>query len=148
MGRRMDRLTATHPWLVAERDGIVAGFAYGAPHRDRSAYRWAADVSVYVDRERHRQGVGRELYVALLELLRRQGFRWACAGVTLPNDASVGLHEALGFEPVGVYREIGWKDGAWRDVGWWQLELDRSGGAPVEPLGPQRLGPQRLAPRA
>ena len=140
MAARMERLTRTHPWLVAEREGEVAGFAYGAPHRDRAGYRWAADVSVYVAPFHHRTGVGRELYGALVELLRRQGLRWACAGVTLPNDASVGLHEALGFELVGVYREIGWKGGSWLDVGWWQLELN---GAPPDPP-PEPLGPQRL----
>jgi phosphinothricin acetyltransferase len=140
MASRIERLIATHAWLVAERDGRVAGFAYGAPHRDRAGYRWASDVSVYVGSDHQRQGVGRELYGALLPLLRRQRLRWACAGVTLPNDASVGLHEALGFELVGVYREIGWKAGSWLDVGWWQLELDGAhGDPPAEPLGPQRL---------
>jgi phosphinothricin acetyltransferase len=140
MAARIERLAATHAWLVTERDGRVAGFAYGGPHRDRAGYRWAADVSVYVGAAHQRQGVGRELYEALLPLLARQRLRWACAGVTLPNDASVALHEALGFELVGVYREIGWKGGAWLDVGWWQLELNGAeGDPPAEPLGPQRL---------
>ena len=134
-------LRATHPYLVCERDGAVAGFAYGAPHRERAAYRWAADVSVYVAPAAHRRGVGRALYAALFERLRAQRFQIACAGITLPNDASVGLHEALGFEPVGVYRAIGWKAGAWRDVGWWQLRLQpwdaaASGSPPPEPLPP------------
>jgi L-amino acid N-acyltransferase YncA len=80
-------------------------------------------VSVYVDPAHHRHGIGRELYGALLARLRAQRFQIACAGITLPNAASVGLHESLGFEPVGVYRGIGWKAGAWRDVGWWQLRL-------------------------
>jgi L-amino acid N-acyltransferase YncA len=134
MARRIASCTASHAWLVDERDGRVAGYAYGGPHRERAAYRWAADVSVYVDPAFHRQGVGRGLYERLFETLRARGMRMAIAGVTLPNDASVGLHEALGFEPVGVYRRIGWKAGAWRDVGWWQLQLapqDEAGdGAP------------------
>lgn len=139
MGQRMRRVQATHPWLVAERDGCVVGYAYGSRHRERAAYRWSCDVAVYVAAADHRRGVGRALYEALLALLREQGFHTAVAGITLPNEASVGLHEALGFEPVGVYREIGWKDGAWRDVGWWQARLRPApdGDAkPPEPLPP------------
>lgn len=136
---RIARIAATHPWLVCERAERVAGFAYGAPHRERAAYRWAADVSVYVDPAQQRRGVGRELYEALLARLRAQRIQVACAGITLPNDASVGLHESLGFAPVGVYRGIGWKAGAWRDVGWWQLRLlppHEDGAPPPEPLPP------------
>lgn len=141
MAARIERTSATHPWLVLEREGVVAGYAYACPHRARAAYRWACDVSVYVAAEHRRAGVGRELYGALLELLRRQRLRVAVAGITLPNPASVGLHAALGFERVGVYRDIGWKAGAWRDVEWWQLSLGlpRGDGRPSEPLGPQRL---------
>jgi phosphinothricin acetyltransferase len=134
---RIDRITQTHPWLVAEFDGEVVGFAYGSPHRDRAAYRWAADVSVYVSAQAHRRGIGRELYQTLFELLARQGFHTLCAGITLPNDASVRLHEALGFRRIGVYRRIGFKQGCWRDVGWWQLELlppDAPGSEPGAPL--------------
>jgi len=136
---RIARIAATHPWLVAERDGRVVGFAYGAPHRERAAYRWAADVSVYVDLANQRRGIGRELYEALLDRLRAQRFQIACAGITLPNEASVGLHESLGFQLVGIYRDIGWKAGAWRDVGWWQLRLLPpldGGNPPPEPLPP------------
>ena len=140
MARRIAEVSATHPWLVAERDGRVVGFAYATTHRGRAAYRWAADVAVYVDDGARRSGVGRELYAALLELMRRQRLRWACAGITLTNEASVRLHEAMGFAPVGVYRSIGFKAGAWRDVGWWQCELAPGAeGTPPEPLGPQRL---------
>jgi L-amino acid N-acyltransferase YncA len=139
MGRRIADGSRTHPWLVAERDGAVAGYAYGAPHRSRAAYRWTVEVTVYVDARRQRSGVGRELYGALLPLLARQRFHLAVAGITLPNDASVALHEAAGFEPVGVYREIGYKNGAWHDVGWWQARLRAAGERPEEPLGPQRL---------
>ncbi|HEX2070532.1 MAG TPA: arsinothricin resistance N-acetyltransferase ArsN1 family B [Thermoleophilaceae bacterium] len=136
---RIERLSATHPWLVAERDGVVVGFAYATSHRARAAYRWSVETSVYVADAHARRGVGRALYVELLELLRRQRLHLALAGITLPNPASVALHEALGFEPVGVYREVGYKAGAWRDVGWWQLVLDRADGPPLEPLPPQRL---------
>ena len=135
-----DRIRATiarYPWLVLEVDGQVVGYAYGSQHRSRASYRWAVDVTVYVDPGHRGIGAGRRLYEALLERLRRQGFQVACAGIALPNDASVGLHRAMGFEPVGIYRRIGWKAGAWHDVGWWQLELaPATGAAPAEPTAP------------
>jgi L-amino acid N-acyltransferase YncA len=146
MAARIRRIEATHPWLVAEDDGEIVGYAYASLHRERAAYRWAADVALYVDASHHRRGLGRQLYEPLLDLLRRQRFRIACAGVTLPNDASVGLHEALGFEAVGVFKHIGWKAGAWQDVGWWQLRLLPRDNAPPNPLPPQRL--KRQAPSA
>ncbi len=129
---------------MLEDAGAVVGYAYAAQHRVRAAYRWAVDVGIYVDPARHRAGAGRMLYEALFELLRRQRLRSAVAGITLPNDASIGLHRALGFEHVGTYRAIGWKAGEWRDVSWWQLALapdgaSEGGGPPPEPLGPQRL---------
>ncbi|HWC87763.1 MAG TPA: GNAT family N-acetyltransferase [Solirubrobacteraceae bacterium] len=120
---RIERISHTHPWLVAEDAGRVVGFAYGSPHHERAAYRWAADVSVYVEPGSHRRGVGRALYGTLFALLQAQRMLIACAGITLPNEASVGIHESFGFVPVGVYRRIGHKFGAWHDVGWWQLEL-------------------------
>jgi phosphinothricin acetyltransferase len=135
---RIAALGATYPWLVVERGGEVAGFAYACPHRSRPAYRWAVEVSVYVAEGQRRAGCGRGLYRELVERLRGQGFHVACAGITLPNEASVALHESVGFVPVGVYRRIGWKDGAWRDVGWWQLELKPPGeGPPAEPGPPE-----------
>jgi L-amino acid N-acyltransferase YncA len=136
LAERIARTAASYPWLVAESDGAVAGFAYAGQHRVRAAYRWAVEVSVYVDAAHRRQGVGRRLYETLLPLLERQGLMVALAGITLPNDASVALHVALGFEPVGVYRAVGYKGGAWRDVGWWQLQLADPG-----PDGPAEVGP-------
>jgi L-amino acid N-acyltransferase YncA len=123
MAQRIADHGASHAWLVAELDGAVAGYAYGSPHRSRAAYASSCDVAVYVDPARSRRGVGRALYNALLPLLAGQGFHAAFAGIALPNDASVGLHEAMGFTPVGIYREVGWKLGGWRDVGWWQRLL-------------------------
>ena len=117
------RIRAAHVWLVAERDGKVVGYAYGGRHRDRAAYDRTAEVSAYVDRNAHRTGVGRRLYTELFERLEERGFRLLVAGITLPNDASVGIHQALGFEPVGVYKNVGHKNGQWWDVGWWQLDL-------------------------
>lgn len=137
MAVRIEQSSATHPWLVSERGGEVLGYAYACAHRTRPAYRWAAEVSVYVAGEQRGQGVGQGLYEALFERLRRQSLCTICAGITLPNEASVALHERLGFVPVGVFRRIGWKAGAWRDVGWWQLDLSPvSNGPPAELLGP------------
>jgi len=137
---RIERIARTHPWLVAERDGAVLGFAYGSAHRERPGYRWAADVAVYVAQDARRAGIGRALYDSLLPLLARQGLYVACAGITLPNDASVALHEAVGFTAVGVYRGIGFKNGSWRDVGWWQAELiPHDGPPPASPGPPVRL---------
>jgi L-amino acid N-acyltransferase YncA len=141
LARRIDDTTKTHPWLVADDADTLIGYAYATRHRERACYRWATDVTVYVAPSRQRSGVGRALYQTLFERLAEQGFRVACAGITLPNEASVGLHEALGFRPVGTYRNIGWKFGAWHDVGWWQLQLDErdSDDAPAEPGPPLRL---------
>ena len=129
------RATLTRlPWLVCERDREVVGFAYAARHRDRAAYRWSVDVSVYVDQQARGAGVGRSLYGSLLALLASQRFVAAHAGITLPNPASVGLHEALGFVPVGVYRAVGFKLGAWWDVGWWQRRLGELAVPPAPPV--------------
>lgn len=132
MARRVESSYPTHPFVVAEKERTVIGYAYSAQHRARGAYRWAVDVSVYVAADEHRQGVGRRLYNALFALLRAQGYRQAFAGITLPNQASVGLHEAMGFRAVGVYRQVGWKLGQWHDVGWWQLAIDPSPAPPAE----------------
>jgi L-amino acid N-acyltransferase YncA len=123
MRRRIGVTLERRPWLVCERQGRVSGYAYAGAHGSRAAYRWAVDVSVYVDGEARRTGVGRALYASLFAALKLQGFYNAYAGVTLPNPASVGLHEAMGFRPVGVYRGVGYKMGAWHDVGWWHLPL-------------------------
>jgi len=133
MAARIASALAYAPYLVSEaRDGIL-GFAYASKHRDRAAYQWSVDVSVYIHERARRQGVGRALYTSLFALLRLQGFYTAHAGISLPNPASVGLHEALGFQPVGVYRSVGFKRGAWHDVGWWQLALRERTGTPDPP---------------
>jgi phosphinothricin acetyltransferase len=141
MADRIRIISRTHPWLVAEIDGEVAGYAYGSRHHERAAYRWSADVTVYIGAAHHRRGVGRALYGALFGLLERQGFYELCAGVTLPNDASVGLHESLGFRPIGVYRDVAFKFGRCYSVGWWQMSLRErpAGQAPAEPAPPARL---------
>ncbi|MHA6575789.1 arsinothricin resistance N-acetyltransferase ArsN1 family B [Pseudomonas yamanorum] len=123
------RITATldlYPYLVAERDGQVVGYAYASPHRAREAYRWSVDVTVYIDPAAHRNGIGRALYEQLLPLLVRHGYHAAYAGIALPNAGSVGLHEALGFTHIGTYPEVGFKHGQWHDVGYWRKALDGS----------------------
>jgi phosphinothricin acetyltransferase len=121
------------PWLVCEAGGQIQGYVYASPHRARAAYQWCVDVAVYVHEHRRRSGVGRALYTSLFEMLRQQGYFKAYAGITLPNAASVGLHESLGFEPVGIYRSVGYKLGAWHDVGWWQLALQAESLSPASP---------------
>jgi phosphinothricin acetyltransferase len=122
MARRIEDYGDSHGWLVAEVGGAVAGYAYGSPHRARAAYASSCDVAVYVDSAQARCGIGRALYGALLTRLGAK-YHAAFAGIALPNEASIGLHEAMGFVPVGIYREVGWKFGGWRDVGWWQRLL-------------------------
>jgi phosphinothricin acetyltransferase len=130
MAGRIATATRHHAWVVLEDRGRVAGYAYGAPFHPRVAYRWSCEVSVYVERERRRTGAGRALYAALLAQLVERDFYMAVAGMTLPNDGSVGLHRAMGFEPVGIYRRIGYKHGAWHDVAWMQRPLLEAGVAP------------------
>jgi phosphinothricin acetyltransferase len=123
-----------YPWLVCEIGGQVAGYAYATKHRVRAAYRWSVDTSVYVAEGHGRRGVGRALYRSLFAVLTAQGFCNAFAGIALPNPASVGLHEVLGFTPIGVYRNVGFKLGAWHDVGWWQRSLRAPERLPSVPL--------------
>ena len=123
MAERMARATPRTPWLVAVRDEAVVGYAYATPWRGRPAYRHSVETTVYVDGAAHRQGVARALLAALLERLRAEGAHAVIAGVALPNEASVRLHEALGYRPVGVFPEVGRKRGRWVDVGFWSLIL-------------------------
>jgi L-amino acid N-acyltransferase YncA len=129
------RIEHSIAWFVleCEVDGAIAGYAYAGTFHPRAAYRWACEVSVYLERDRRRTGAGRALYGVLLEHLTQRGYRTAIAGMTLPNPASEGLHAALGFEPVGIYRDIGYKGGAWHDVAWTQKTLATGEGLPREP---------------
>jgi phosphinothricin acetyltransferase len=133
MAARIAGFSRTHAWLVAEDAGRVVGYAYGHPFAERAAYRWSCEVSIYLESGRRRTGAGRLLYGELLEQLERRGFHTAMAGMTLPNPASEGLHRAMGFEPVGTYRRVGWKDGTWYDVAWMQRTLAVLGDHPAEP---------------
>ena len=137
MASRVARTMEYTPWLVGEHDGRVLGYAYAARHRDRPAYRWSVDVSVYVHPDAKRAGLGRALYTSLFAALVVQGFRNAYAGITLPNAASVGFHASMGFTLVGEYRGVGYKNGAWHDTGWF-----------ARPLAPRVIDPPPPRPLA
>lgn len=131
---RMEAGGGLYPWLVGEaEDGTLIGYAYAARFRERPAYRFAVETSVYLRSGAGGRGAGRRLYEPLLAILEAQGFTQAIAAITLPNEASVRLHERLGFAPAGAYRRVGWKLGAWHDVGLWQRPLAPAGSPPAEP---------------
>lgn len=133
MAGRIAAAQRRYAWLVSETDGRVVGYAYGTEFKSRLAYRWSCEVSVYLEPGLRRTGGGRALYDALFQRLVARGYRTAVAGMTLPNDASVGLHRALGFEPVGTFRQIGWKHDRWHDVAFVQRPLLSAADPPDEP---------------
>ncbi|MEO7402776.1 MAG: arsinothricin resistance N-acetyltransferase ArsN1 family B [Burkholderiales bacterium] len=133
MRERIARIGATYPWVVAENHGRLLGYVYASQFRERAAYRWSVEVAVYVAMTEQRRGVGRALYTTLFSILRSQGYSKAIAGITLPNSASVGLHESVGFRPAGCFAGVGFKADKWLDVGWWQLELQPEVDNPREP---------------
>jgi L-amino acid N-acyltransferase YncA len=134
MRQRIATTLETHPWLVADHGGEIVGFAYAGKHSERAGYRWTVDVTVYVSGARRHAGVGRALYAALLDVLRRQGFRSAFAEIVLPNPGSVRLHETAGFKPVGIHNDVGYKLGSWRNIGYWRLALAEGAAPPGEPM--------------
>lgn len=134
MAGRITGRQPSYPWLVAEEGGWgVVGYAYAGRFAARAAYAWSVETSVYVADAARRRGVGRGLYTALFRVLAAQGYLRVFGGIALPNPASVGLHESMGFTPSGVYRGVGWKFGAWHDVGWWQRPLGDAEGEPPPP---------------
>jgi L-amino acid N-acyltransferase YncA len=134
MARRIARTLERFPWLVCEGSGLVLGYVYAGTHSERAAYQWSVNVSAYVAEGRRGSGIGRGLYTSLFAILKLQGYVNTYAGIGLPNAASVGLHEAMGFEPVGIYRQVGFKCGAWHDVIWLQRALGERPGRPEPPL--------------
>jgi L-amino acid N-acyltransferase YncA len=131
---RIRKTTERFPWLVYEGESEVLGYAYASPHRERAAYRWSVDVAIYISEACRGQGIATALYLVLFQLLRIQGYFNAYAGITLPNPASLRLHQKLGFEQVGIYQQVGYKSGAWHDVSWWGLRLQPADRPPAEPL--------------
>jgi phosphinothricin acetyltransferase len=134
MARRIEAILPMYPWLVWEEDGRILGYAYASRHRDRAAYRWSVDTAIYVAPDAKGRGIAKALYTSLFDILTRQRFRAAYGGVATPNPASEALHRACGFELVGIYREVGFKHGQWRDVGWWRKGLWEAEGEPEEPV--------------
>lgn len=154
IARRITGRQPQHPWLVVDgthddseggRADGVAGYAYAGRFSGRPAYDWSVETSIYMAEPARGRGLGRALYAALLAVLDAQGYRQAMAGIALPNPASIRVHEAAGFTPVGVYRAAGWKFGAWHDVGWWQRSLGASDAAPEPPVALDALPPDALA---
>jgi phosphinothricin acetyltransferase len=134
--RRIESTLATRPWIVAEESEDVIGYAYASPIKDRAAYQWSVEVAVYVADGSRGRGVGRAVYEALFRCLRAQGFVNAVGIIALPNDASIALHESLGFEKIAHLKSIGFKLGAWHDTTWWQKRLAPP---PVRPAPPRPL---------
>jgi phosphinothricin acetyltransferase len=141
MERRMRATLGRTPWLVAEADGVVIGYAYADRHREPAGYRWSVNISVYVADGHGGLGIGRRLYDELLSFLRRQRFVNVYAGITLPNPASVALHESIGMRRTALYERVGFKFGAWHDVAWYALRLTDPDGSPPEPIPLLALSP-------
>jgi phosphinothricin acetyltransferase len=143
---RINTYLHTWPWLVCEVDEVVAGYAYGARHRERTAYQWSLESSVYVHDDYHRGGVGKALYTALINILKLQQFRNVYAVINLPNDNSVAFHEKMAFEYFTVYKNVGYKLGKWKNVGWWQLQLNEYSPDPAPPIKFSDLNQKEIEP--
>lgn len=121
--QRIKTVTKEYPWLICEHEGKIIGYAYGGQHRARTAYKWSVESAIYMAKDFRGKGVGKLLYQTLFEQLKQQGYVNVFAGMTLPNDKSVGLHKACGFELIGIFKNIGYKNNQWHDVQWMQLDL-------------------------
>ena len=121
--QRFKDISSKYPWIVCEIHGEVVGYSYASPHRERAAYQWSVESSVYLSSSNSKKGIGRALYSHLFQSLKEQGICNVFAGITIPNEASIRLHESLNFNYIGTYRNVGFKLNKWWDVGWWQLEL-------------------------
>ncbi len=144
MERRIRHVLENNAWIIMEKGTELLGYAYASKHRERSAYRWSVDVSIYVKGDSHRRGIGKALYTSLLEVLKSQGFCNVYAGICLPNEKSVGIHEHFGFRKVAQYNKVGYKLGNWHDVGWWELFLNKHGNEPEELLSIKAIEPASL----
>lgn len=134
METRIKNVSSKYPWIVFEEGNEILGYVYASKHRERSAYRWSVDVSIYIKEGCHGRGIGKALYTALFQILKYQGYYNAYAGIGLPNEKSVGIHEYFGFKQIALYSKVGYKFGKWYDTGWWELSLMEHDPNPQEPL--------------
>ena len=123
MQERIKKIMLTKPWLVCTIDKSIAAYVYASAHRERTAYQWSCECSVYTSPDFQNAGIGHQLYKTLFQILKAQGYRNVYAGITLPNEASIRLHEKCGFTPFATYENVGYKLGKWKSVGWWKLQL-------------------------
>lgn len=138
--QRIATYLKTHPWLVGEMDGAIAGYAYASMHRSRAAYQWSCETSAYVHPNFKRKQIGQKLSLVLNDILRKQGFFNAYAGIVVPNPESVAFHESLGYVHLGTYHQTGFKLGKWHSVSWYQLKLQPEGALPGKLLHWSEVG--------
>lgn len=131
---RIEKYLQKWPWLVCEMDGVITGYAYASLYRERTAYQWSVECSVYIHDDFHQSGIGKALYASLFEILKRQGFNNVYAVINLPNDKSVAFHEKCGFTHFATYEKVGYKLGQWKNVGWWRLIINEFGHEPAAPV--------------
>ena len=131
---RIQLYLENYPWLVYEKNGRIAGYAYSSKYRERVAYQWSIECSVYVHDDHHRSGIASALYTRLFSILKGQGFTTIYAVINLPNEPSVALHENMGFKYFATYEKAGYKLGKWKNVGWWQLQLNEYLQEPAAPI--------------
>ncbi|HYF82987.1 MAG TPA: arsinothricin resistance N-acetyltransferase ArsN1 family B [Clostridia bacterium] len=134
MATRIEHVLENNPWIVLIEGNSILGYAYASKHRERAAYRWAVDISIYIRQDCRGKGAGKALYTALISILKLQGYYNVYAGICLPNEASVGIHEYFGFKKIAQYNNVGYKFGQWHDVGWWELSLMQHNSEPSEPV--------------
>jgi L-amino acid N-acyltransferase YncA len=144
MESRIKGVLINNPWIVLEAENSILGYAYASKHRERAAYRWAVDISIYMRQDCRGKGAGKALYTALISILRLQGYYNVYAGICLPNEASVGIHEYFGFKKIAQYSNVGYKFGQWHDVGWWELSLRQHNPEPNEPISLNSISKEEL----
>ena len=147
MQERIETILQKYPWIVCKIDGRIAGYVYASKHREREAYQWSCECTVYIHNDFKGKGIGKELYLLLFQILKQQGFRNVYAGITLPNEASVNLHEKCGFKHFATYENIGYKFGHWHSVGWWKLQINAYDLQPPPPLKISELNSEMLYER-
>jgi L-amino acid N-acyltransferase YncA len=147
MQNRIETILQKYPWIVCEVNGTIAGYVYASKHRDREAYQWSCECSIYMQDNFKGKGIGKELYQLLFHILKLQGFKNVYAGITLPNTGSVSIHEKCGFKHFATYENIGYKFGAWHSVGWWKLQINDYDLQPPPPLKLSELDSQTLHDR-